>query len=445
MRTTRQGSLPDDAPDALYAAVGLTAHDVVAMARSELGDPHAVVDGWRVEPVDYAFGSPTTGGLLRLGGVARTVAGRARWSLFVKVVQSYRHWPMLDRLPPELREQALTSPAWRYEADVYASGLADVLPRGLRLPRVHAIRDLGGEHLALVLEDVRTAATPWDAARFRRAAHLLGRMAVRLTRSDVLPATASRIAGEVTRRYVTSRVETESLPALRADALWSHPALATSTATALRADMLALVDRLPGLVEDLEALPQLMVHGDASPQNLLVPAEDPDTFVAVDWSLAGLSAVGDDLGQLIVGLAHAGAIPAAGLGELRDVVVPAYTAGLTAEGFTADEAEVRLGLDGGLVVRSAFASMPYQRLSDPLTPDLLRLLDDRLALTRYLVDLGLRIPVTPSRPGAVVADGRRAGSHPPGLSPVVQSAHDPRAAGRQRLLAHPPAGARADG
>ena len=51
-------------------------------------------------------------------------------------------------------------------------------------------------------------------------------------------------------------------------------------------------------------------HGDASPQNLLVPASEPDTFVVIDWSFHGPLAVGFDLGQLLIGLAHAGRLTA---------------------------------------------------------------------------------------------------------------------------------------
>ena len=82
----------------------------------------------------------------------------------------------------------------------------------------------------------------------------------------------------------------------------------------------------------MDALPQALPHGDASPQNLLVPADDPDTFVAIDVSFQNPQAVGFDLGQLLVGLTHAGQLPAAALPEVHAVLVPAFTDGLQAEG-----------------------------------------------------------------------------------------------------------------
>ncbi|TCN44593.1 hypothetical protein EV644_101270 [Kribbella orskensis] len=53
-----------------------------------------------------------------------------------------------------------------------------------------------------------------------------------------------------------------------------------------------------------------MSYGDACPQNLLVPADQPDGFVAIDWTASGLVAAGDDLGQLLIGRAHSGELGA---------------------------------------------------------------------------------------------------------------------------------------
>ena len=63
---------------------------------------------------------------------------------------------------------------------------------------------------------------------------------------------------------------------------------------------------MPAVLDALDALPQCYQHGDASPQNLLVPEGNPDEFVVIDWGFDCPQAVGFDLGQLLVGLAHAG-------------------------------------------------------------------------------------------------------------------------------------------
>jgi hypothetical protein len=71
--------------------------------------------------------------------------------------------------------------------------------------------------------------------------------------------------------------------------------------------------------------------------------------------------------------------------------VDSYTAGLRAEGVRCDPAAVRYGLDGGMLLRSTFTALPLDRLADPLTDELAAHIERRLALTRYLTDLGLAL------------------------------------------------------
>jgi hypothetical protein len=193
----------------------------------------------------------------------------------------------------------------------------------------------------------------------------------------------------MTEQFYTNRLLIAELPAFADDGTWAHPLLAPHAG--LRADLNRLGTRVPGVIARLKRLPQLMTHGDASPQNLLVPVDRPDTFVAIDWSLGGLAAPGSDLGQLLIGLAHAGALGVGDLPAIRTTIVDAYTAGLHAEGLQCTGSEVRYGLDGDLLLRSAFTALPLTRLHEPLTDELAAHLEQRLALTRYLVDLGLAL------------------------------------------------------
>src|SRR6478752_936254 len=79
---------------------------VAGLARSVLQEPAATVAGWRVEPVDYDFGSPTTDGLFRILGAARIGGAERPWSAFVKQIRAYRHWPHFEILPADLRAAA---------------------------------------------------------------------------------------------------------------------------------------------------------------------------------------------------------------------------------------------------------------------------------------------------------------------------------------------------
>jgi hypothetical protein len=376
--------------------------EVPGIARAAIGRPEALVREWWVDDVAYQIGSPTTAALLRVRGVAVDGDRIVPWSVFVKVLQAWRHWPLIDLVPAELGRRAATE--WRFEAEAYGSDLGARLPPGLRPPRLHRLQELGDDRVALWLEDVVTADAAWDRDRFRRAALLLGRMAGRTAEwSDLLQRRAGRDPRSWMRLYARTRLELVALPAIERDDTWADPLLSAAVDDELRSDLAELARRLPSLLDILDELPQVPTHGDACPQNLLVADDDPDGFVAVDWAMAHLGAVGFDLGQLIMGLAHDGMLGVAELAELHDDVLDAYAEGLAGEGVPVDLDDVRRGLDAGLAVRSAFTALPLDVVDAPPTDDLPAFMAARAALTRYLVDLGLGLAVdrrTAGRPPA---------------------------------------------
>jgi hypothetical protein len=348
---------------------GLT--EVVSTA---LGRP-VRLDGFQTTAVAYEPGSPATGALLRVAG---TTADGQPWSVFLKVLQHPRHWPRLGELPAEIRQPFLDKFPWRGELVAWEPGFADRLPAGMRLPRLYRLADLGDDRVAVWMENVRTLDDPWEPPRFARAARALCGLAAR--RADPALLAASGLPpGAGLRYYSRSRVELSGLPLLERDDVWAHPLVAGAVDDRLRADLRTLGARLPELLDGMDALPQALPHGDASPQNLLVPADEPGTFVAIDASFQNLQAVGFDLGQLLVGLPHAGQLPAAALPRVHAVLVPAFTEGLRAEGGQATAEQVAWGYVASLAVRAGFTSLPFERLGEPPTPALAATFRERAA------------------------------------------------------------------
>ena len=324
--------------------------------------------------VAYTFGSPATGGLYRLRGADGT------WTLFCKVLQHPKHWPMLSLLPPPARDQFLTEFPWRIELDLWEPRVLDSLPAGLRAPVLHRVVDLGDDRLAVWMEDVVEAGTSWDLDRYRRAAELLGRWNARSRTPELL---GSFPPGYALRMYAQDAVTVRGLMPLGDDALWSHPWLAGHAD--LRARLLTLGDRIPELLTRLDALPQAMPHGDASPQNLLVPASGPGAFVVIDVGMRTPHAIGFDLGQLLVGLVHAGVVPASDLPVIADAIVPAYVEGLRAEGDGTTPEQVAEGFALSALLRSGFDAFLYDLVADP-TPEHEHTFAERVALSRFLTD-----------------------------------------------------------
>jgi hypothetical protein len=346
-----------------------------------------VVD-WHVGPALPAPTYPLTASLVRLVGTARDERQTLPWALFVKTIQSFRHAPVLQAVPPGMRDEVVAAVPWRTEAEVYSSELSTALPAGLRMPTIYLTEELGDDRIRLWMEDVAATTATWDLDRYARAARLLGRLAGRFPEGRLPAGVAARV--EVPRVYFEGRIVNDVLPRLRDDSLWAEPVIAETVDPTLREDLMALAAEGPAILDALDAVPRYFAHGDACPQNLLIDPDDPANLVAVDWALAGLRPVGSDLGQLLAGRAESGDLDPTALPAVHEAIVPAYLEGLREEGGTATEAETWFGYVGSMLLRSAFTALPRELLVAPGRADLRALFARRAGYARFLVDLGTK-------------------------------------------------------
>jgi hypothetical protein len=357
------------------------------MVSQSLGRPVRITD-CDVEVVDYPFGSPATAGLFRVKGATED---QQSWSLFGKQLQHPRHWEGMAQVPEALREDFAANFPWRGELEAWEPGFIGALPPGLRVPALYQVVDLGEDRLMLWMEDVTIDPTPWDTTRFARAAYLLGRLAALRGSAEALAA-CPMPPGFGLRRYVDGRVF-PVLPVLESDDFWAHPLIAATADPQLRGDLTELACRLPAILDRLDQCPQSLPHGDASPQNLLPVADDPGSFVAIDIAFQTPQAVGFDLGQLLIGLVHAGELPAASIHDNDPPIITAFTQGLIDNGASLPDDELLYGHHASLLVRAGFTAFPFESLGDPPTPALHELFTQRAALTRYIVDSAFTLPL----------------------------------------------------
>jgi len=360
--------------------------DVVSVAlgrRVQLGD-------WAVTALPVSSGAISTESVLHVHGTARQGAEQFPWSVLVKVLRSARHWPGISLVPPPFRQRLIDGYRWRMEADVLTSELPGIMPPGMRTPIVYRSDDLGNDRLALWMEWIDVADQPWDGARFRRTARLLGQLAARRTgpamadepTADQPSGLREFVAGPLAQRYLPMLTDRSVCSVLRP---YADPQL--------RLDLIDLSERIPVMLDRLASLPQAIGHGDACPQNLLIPADAPDTVVAIDLSWQHPEAIGFDLGQLLVGLAHSGDLAPEQLPDLHDDLLAAFVQGLQSERCDVDIDDVRYGFDASMVIRSGFMALPWdQLLMAQRGPGFADHLLQRVALTRYLADVGLALP-----------------------------------------------------
>ncbi|MEO3781961.1 hypothetical protein ABGB12_01420 [Actinocorallia sp. B10E7] len=337
--------------------------DLTDLVRKALGDPAAEIAEQHVEPVECVSNALSTVGLHRVRGT--TTAG-ASWSFFVKSIRSLRGWEGLCRFPEHTRPLIGEFFPWRTDADAYLAG--EPLPDGMRVPRLYRLDALDDDRLVMWLEDVRQAPDGWDLDRYHRAARLLGELAA--MRPAGGPNTSLRV-------FASTVVRQVMLPPLMDDAVWRHPLVAPHADGRLREDIAFLADRLDVLLDAQDRLPHTGVHGDASPHNLLVPADGSAEFVAVDWGWNSPAAVGFDLGQLLIGRAHDGTMPVEELPAVHEAITDGYGGVMRHDGHI-----------GALIIRSLWTAVPIQLLTDEPDDALREFFAHRVALARYLTDLG---------------------------------------------------------
>ena len=306
-----------------------------------------------VSPVRYQLTTPATAALLRITGLDDQ---GEQWSLFCKVIQHPRHW-LADRdLPADMARTLIANYPWKQELGLWDEPFAATMPSGLRAPRLYRTLELGDDRIALWMEDVSTAQPEWDLARFARAARLLGEWNQRASRPSVVSA-LNRAPHFGLKTFVGSMLRRRGLQPLADDEVWAHPWLAEAYET--RAMLSTLASQLDALITRLDGMPLCRPHGDACPQNLLVPTDAPETFVAIDISQQAPTALGCELAQLVVGLVHAGRRPASDLPAIVQATVPNYIAGLRDNGWDGEELDVVRAFWTALLVRSGFDSLPY--------------------------------------------------------------------------------------
>ncbi|HEX7993086.1 MAG TPA: phosphotransferase [Streptosporangiaceae bacterium] len=395
-----RGTMSEPRLDDQFSLAALTMPELAGLVHGDVGTP-VPADEMSVTPINYDWGSPATAGLWRVGLRQLRGAEISRTWFFVKLLRHPRLWPALSLMPDEGRASFVENFPWRFELDMYESGIADALPPGLRMPVLHTIKHVDADHIAMWFEYVEQQPDSWQLADYSRAAYLLGRLAARRKDGAAINARLPGLcrvglAGESLRFYVRKRVTEATLPALRDPGLWRHPSIETAlnrvSDPALPDEMQALASRLPAILDLLDALPQTHAHGDASPQNLLRPVEEPGTLVVIDWGFGDLLPIGFDLGQLLVGLAHAGETDPDELAAIDSAIMPAYLEGLADEHYDIDARLVRTGYLGGLAVRSALCALPLERLSEPgQTDEQVEFLATRMRLTRVMVDLAKEV------------------------------------------------------
>lgn len=94
---------------------------------------------------------------------------------------------------------------------------------------------------------------------------------------------------------------------------------------------------------------------------------------------------------MLVGLAHAGELAPDALPAVHNVIFKAFLKGLAEDGMQVTEEQVLYGYLGSLCARATFTALPLEQITKTTNDATLAMFEDRVRLTRVLVDLVSRV------------------------------------------------------
>lgn len=330
----------------------LTTPDVERALRFLPGFDDATLEEWTGGPLEGGTGDCL--GVWRLEGSARSEGTPRRWTA---VLKGWAGHEVGD--PPS---------AWNWphrEMMLYRSGMLDSLPGGIRAPRHYGDIERADGSIWVWLEDITDAIqAPWPLDRYATIARQLGQFNGAWLVDRSLPDSPF-----LSRNWLRAWVELAG-PAVKA--------FTTNVDLARRGrvyppevlDGLARLWRQRNeLYREMSRLPQTFNHMDAFSRNIFVrqrPGE-PDDTILIDWSYAGIGAIGEELVALVgasVGFLDA---PVATIGEMARTGLDGYLAGLGDAGWHGDTAGLARVFHSAMGLRYGIGSMRFihQCLGEP--------------------------------------------------------------------------------
>ncbi len=307
----------------------ISASYLTEIARIATDDPGLEVASWDYEPVHGGFGGAIGGTALYRFSIAAT-AGQC-CSIILKIL--YQR--------PNGQEQ---SPYyWKREYEIYKSGVLHDMPEGSFVPpRVFALEDLGDVSW-IWMEYIADIKGEWSLVDYAEFAERLGRFngawltGLPLPRAEWLPLNWHSA-------IVPALTDTFS----QLDQLLENPLAQLTLPMHAKAEIESIWRDRDNFRGALAGLPRTFCHNDAFRRNILYREEE---VVLIDWALAGVGAIGEDLVSLVAVSLYYEGFTQAYADELDEVVFASYVRGLRQAGWRGDQRLARIGYTCGMTLR----------------------------------------------------------------------------------------------
>ena len=314
--------------DGVPAGPALDARMLATPVRCAVRSETVEIVAWRSHPL--RGGSETPEGLYRVTGTGRDQGATVPWSIVLKIVQ-----------PSGDYAEATHSYYWKREVLAYQSGVLEDLPGGMAAPRCLGIVDAPPAGTWLWLEDIADECGPqWPLSCYARAARCLGRFNGAYLAGRPLPT-----APWLTVDWLRTGVEAAASAIAQFPAVLAHPRVRRAYPDAVVTRLLRLWDERKTLLTALERLPRTFCHLDAFRRNLFLRRDGAghDQLVAIDWTFAGVGALGQELAAFVFGSLIFHEVDLSAAGDLEELALTQYSEGLAEAGWAGDPKAVRLG------------------------------------------------------------------------------------------------------
>lgn len=313
---------------------------LAAIVRQSLKRDSFHIQGWKARKLDGEVCNPISLGLYRFEGVGVDNGEWLDWSIILKVIQSPNN---NGSSHVSEGEDPTHWNYWKRELLVYQSGWLDSLPEGISAPHCYEAVELPGNIAGMWLEDVQDSFSGnWPLYRYALTARHLGRLnGVYISRRE-LPS-YPWFSFHRTRQWLSS-IAWRDFP-------WEHPRVRQQFPALETNSFRQMLQEHNRFLIKLEQLPYTVSHGDTYPANFKSrrSARSQEQTVAMDWALAGIEPLGDDLGQLVYGTYMN--LKGYKLHDISHTLFTSYINGLEDSGCRVDPKWVRFGYTASAAFR----------------------------------------------------------------------------------------------
>ena len=342
------------------APIEVARETLMRVVERALGEHVDDVGDWTAVPIGYAVLNPTSAGLYRVSGSARSGATTVPWSTVLKLCRLPTGGDFAN-VPHDVREKLVEALRWDREAEVYDSGLLETLPAGLATPRCFLV-ERGADNARIWLEDVTEDVARWDVARYGLAARHLGRFNGQFLAGRQIPS-FPWLSKNWLRDWVRYFTLTTGV-LLADDRVWSLPLTRELFPPDVRNELRRLYERHDRCWQAQESLPLALSHLDAFRANLLSRVgRDGVETVALDWSFMGTAPLGAEVAHLVIASRFYHGDPA-DPEELASECLRGYEVGLSDAGYRVPADDLRRAFVINAVTRWAFILGPLAVTGD---------------------------------------------------------------------------------